>query len=96
MKSIKDAQSSLVNDTCAECGSYVDIGAVIEESDTLLKVEFVGESAIEQAEQLGQQAKARFADVTYQVQAMVDGAQLLVNFGCSAEKMIFQLQHSLP
>ncbi|QSX35144.1 DUF406 family protein [Shewanella avicenniae] len=96
MKSIKDAQSSLVNDTCAECGSYVDIGAVIEENDTLLKVDFVGESATQQAQALGEQACTRFEDAQYQVVTTAEGAQLLVTFGCSAEKMIFQLQNSLP
>ncbi|MCD8476437.1 MAG: hypothetical protein LRY40_09340 [Shewanella fodinae] len=45
MKSIKEAQSDLVNDTCAECGSFVDIGAVVEESDVLLQLPFSGKAA---------------------------------------------------
>lgn len=44
MKSIEQAQAANVQDTCAECGSYVDIGTVVEEGDTLLSLTFQGES----------------------------------------------------
>ena len=45
MKGIIEAQSPTVNDTCTDCGSFVDIGAVIDEHDTLLTLNFVGDSA---------------------------------------------------
>ncbi|MCL1073170.1 DUF406 family protein [Shewanella dokdonensis] len=96
MKSIKEAQSDLVNDTCAECGSFVDIGAVVEETDVLLQLPFAGENAKADAEALAAKAKARFADVLVRLIAQDNGWLLQLEFGCSAEKMIFQLQNSLP
>lgn len=96
MKSIQEAQSSLVNDTCAECGSYVDIGAVVEESDTKLQLELCGDNARTEAGMLAEQAKQRFADAEVELQEHANGVQLNIVFGCSAEKMIFQLQHNLP
>ncbi|MFQ6371001.1 DUF406 family protein [Shewanella sp. YIC-542] len=96
MKSIKEAQSDLVNDTCAECGSYVDIGAVVEESDIVLQLTFTGDAAKEDAQALADKAKARFNDVVVNLVQQNDDWQLALEFGCSAEKMIFQLQNSLP
>ncbi|MGL4615543.1 MAG: DUF406 family protein, partial [Shewanella sp.] len=34
MKGIIAGQAHTVNDTCTDCGSFVDIGAVIDEHDT--------------------------------------------------------------
>ncbi|MCH1927041.1 YfcZ/YiiS family protein [Shewanella sp. C32] len=96
MKSIKDAQSSLVNDTCAECGSYVDIGAVVEEGDTKLQLNLAGANAKAEAGMLAEQAQQRFADAVVELQEQEHSVQLSIVFGCSAEKMIFQLQHNLP
>ena len=96
MKSIKAAQSDLVNDTCAECGSFVDIGTVLEEDDTLLQLDFVGETAVADAAAIVEQTAARFSDAAITQQATDDGVRLAINFSCSAEKIIFQLQHRLP
>ncbi|MDN5369516.1 DUF406 family protein [Shewanella fodinae] len=96
MKSIKEAQSDLVNDTCAECGSFVDIGAVVEESDVLLQLPFSGKAAKADAEALADKAKARFNDVIVRLTEQDNVWLLQLEFGCSAEKMIFQLQNSLP
>ncbi|WP_417762627.1 DUF406 family protein [Shewanella sp.] len=96
MKSIQDAQSSLVNDTCAECGSFVDIGAVVEEGDTKLQLNLSGDNARAEAGMLAEQATQRFADAVVELQQQGNDVQLNIEFGCSAEKMIFQLQHNLP
>ena len=43
MKRHNRSKSPTVNDTCTDCGSFVDIGAVIDEHDTLLTLNFVGD-----------------------------------------------------
>ncbi|MDF0535912.1 DUF406 family protein [Shewanella yunxiaonensis] len=96
MKSIKEAQSDLVNDTCAECGSFVDIGTVVEESDVLLHLQFSGKTAKEDAQTLADKASARFADAVVTLTEKAPNWLLDIEFGCSAEKMIFQLENSLP
>ncbi|MCG9696591.1 DUF406 family protein [Shewanella sp. Isolate11] len=95
MKSIKKAQSDLVNDTCNDCGSYADIGAVIDEHDTLLVIEKYGSEANAQIEALKQAAIVRFAEVKMQVEPIDNGLRLSLIFAFSAEKMIFQLHHNL-
>lgn len=96
MKSIKEAQSDLVNDTCAECGSFVDIGTVLEEDDTLLQLDFVGDTATADAAAVVEQTAAQFSDASISQQATAEGVRLNINFSCSAEKIIFQLHHRLP
>ncbi len=44
MKNIQKAQSNLVNDTCTDCGSFVDVGAVIDEYATVLELELNGDT----------------------------------------------------
>lgn len=95
MKTIQKAQSALVNDTCTDCGSYADIGAVIDEHDTLLVIEKMGEGAAQQLAELASAAKARFSTVQADTIAIDGGQQLSLTFAFSAEKMIFQLENSL-
>lgn len=95
MKGIIEAQSPTVNDTCTDCGSFVDIGAVIDEHDTLLMLNFVGDSAQVDAESMASRAQARFAEVQTKFVTTAAGIDLLLTFGVSAEKMIFQLENGL-
>lgn len=95
MKAIKDNQSHQVNDTCTDCGSFVDIGAVIGEDDTELLLTFGGDDAFEQARALQEKAVARFSEVHYEIAETVDGVVLKLNFDVAAEKMIFQLEQGI-
>ncbi|MCL1038268.1 YfcZ/YiiS family protein [Shewanella submarina] len=91
MKAIRDAQSDAINDTCTYCGSFVDVGAVIEADDTELKVNFAGDDAHAQAEALAQRAISRFAKTQFAINPQADGVELVLTFDVSVEKMIFQL-----
>ncbi|MGI2188062.1 DUF406 family protein [Shewanella oncorhynchi] len=95
MKGIIEAQSPTVNDTCTDCGSFVDIGAVIDEHDTLLTLNFVGHSAQADAESMATRAQTRFAEVQTEFVTKTEGVDLLLTFNVSAEKMIFQLENGL-
>ncbi|MFV7772576.1 MULTISPECIES: DUF406 family protein [Shewanella] len=95
MKKIQEGQSELVNDTCTDCGSYADIGAVIDEFDTVLTLNRQGENAQAELQKLADAAKARFDGVVSEMTTLDDGQQLTLTFGYSAEKMIFQLEHGL-
>lgn len=95
MKGIIEAQSPTVNDTCTDCGSFVDIGAVIDEHDTLLTLNFVGDSAQADAESIATRAQTRFAEVQTEFVTKTEGVDLLLTFNVSAEKMIFQLENGL-
>lgn len=95
MKGIIEAQSPTVNDTCTDCGSFVDIGAVIDEHDTLLTLNFVGDSAQADAESMATRAQTRFAEVQTEFVTKTEGVDLLLSFNVSAEKMIFQLENGL-
>ncbi|WP_173496690.1 DUF406 family protein [Shewanella sp. ISTPL2] len=95
MKGIIEAQSPTVNDTCTDCGSFVDIGAVIDEHDTLLTLNFVGDSAQADAKSMATRAQTRFAEVQTEFVTKAEGVDLLLTFNVSAEKMIFQLENGL-
>lgn len=95
MKNIQDAQSNLVNDSCNDCGSYADIGAVIDEHDRLLVINLFGDQADEKSKTLSNLACARFEDVKCHVQRTGSGIDLTIEFAFSAEKMIFQLENTI-
>jgi len=95
MKNIKNAQSDLVNDTCSDCGSYADIGAVIDEHDTQLVVSFTGDAAQAEAEAMSEKAKKRFDEIKTEIKSENSEVTLLLNFAFSAEKMIFQLENGI-
>ncbi|MFT5789105.1 MAG: hypothetical protein ACI8SJ_001213 [Shewanella sp.] len=95
MKNIQKAQSDLVNDTCNDCGSFVDVGAVIDEHDTVLELALSGENAAELAKNVADKATNRFADVGSEIIITGDDVKLVLTFSFSAEKMIFQLENSL-
>lgn len=95
MKKIIQAQATSVNDTCNTCGSFVDIGAVIDEHDTLMQMTFAGENALAQANEMAKRATTRFASANAQINRQSDATVLGITFSCTAEKMIFQLENSL-
>ncbi|MCL1048966.1 YfcZ/YiiS family protein [Shewanella abyssi] len=95
MKNIQTAQSDLVNDTCNDCGSFVDVGAVIDEHDTVLELMLSGEDAAKLANEVAAKASSRFADVASEITTAGDDVKLVITFSFSAEKMIFQLENSL-
>ncbi|PKH55939.1 hypothetical protein CXF83_11990 [Shewanella sp. Choline-02u-19] len=92
MKNIQKAQSDLVNDTCNDCGSFVDVGAVIDEHDTVLELAFSSEDA---AKVVAEKATKRFVDVGSEISITGKDVNLVLTFSFSAEKMIFQLENSL-
>lgn len=95
MKGIIAAQAPTVNDTCTDCGSFVDIGAVIDEHDTLLELHFNGVSAQNDADAMAERAKARFSQTFVKSVPTESGVSLQLTFEVSAEKMIFQLENGL-
>ncbi|ABM24980.1 hypothetical protein GCM10007984_15580 [Shewanella putrefaciens] len=95
MKGIIAAQSPTVNDTCTDCGSFVDIGAVIDEHDIVLEIQFTGASAKDDAENMAERAKARFGKTQAKFVTVETGMSLQLVFDVSAEKMIFQLENGL-
>ncbi|MGS0683464.1 DUF406 family protein [Shewanella sp. 125m-7] len=95
MKNIQKAQSNLVNDTCTDCGSFVDVGAVIDEFDTVLELELNGDNCEQLADEVIAKAQQRFEGVTFEKQQQEQSAKVSLTFSFSAEKMIFQLENGL-
>ncbi|WP_372872820.1 DUF406 family protein [Shewanella sp.] len=95
MKAIKENQNPSVNDTCTDCGSYMDIGAVISADDIHMSVTFSGECALEQARALQQKAIKRFAAVQTDISEIGHDVELKLTFDVAAEKMIFQMETGL-
>ncbi|NRD73674.1 DUF406 family protein [Shewanella sp. VB17] len=88
-------QSTLVNDTCNDCGSYADIGAMIDENDTQLLLSFTGIEAHKKAKITAEKAKNRFDNVTSEIKSEGEIFNLLIKFAFSVEKIIFQLENSI-
>lgn len=84
-----------VNDTCNPCGSFVDIGTVIEAQDTELLIHLKGQQAEQDASRLSEKAKVRFKTTTASMKTTSEGVILGLNFEYTVEKMIFQLEEQL-
>ena len=95
IKQIKEQQANNVNDSCADCGSFVDIGAVVEADDTVLQLSFSGSDALLKANTLQEVALQRFPETKVTVTQHNDQYDLVLAFEFSVEKMIFQLENSL-
>ncbi|MFV0594349.1 DUF406 family protein [Shewanella sp.] len=95
MKGIIAGQATTVNDTCTDCGSFVDIGAVIDEQDTVLELSFAGAQALAEASEMMKRAQARFNHTQGSIAQDEAGATLKLVFDVSVEKMIFQLENGL-
>ncbi|WP_137227022.1 DUF406 family protein [Shewanella sp. MEBiC00475] len=94
IKQIKQQQGN-VSDSCTECGSYVDIGAVVEADDTLLILNFSGDDALMQAQAMQTTAQQRFSDTKANLVDKDNMITLTLDFTFSVEKMIFQLENEL-
>ncbi|WP_088212336.1 DUF406 family protein [Shewanella sp. Shew256] len=95
MKGIIAGQAATVNDTCTDCGSFVDIGAVIDEQDTMLELSFAGAQAEIEASKMLERAQARFSQTQGNIVKNDVGVILKLVFDVSVEKMIFQLENGL-
>ncbi|QSX38862.1 DUF406 family protein [Shewanella sedimentimangrovi] len=95
MKSIEEQQSSTINDTCNDCGSFVDIGTVLDEQDTCMTLSFSGVDAEVKAKELATLALARFPGCRAQLETEANGCRLVLQFDVSAEKLIFALDNGL-
>jgi len=92
------SQDKNTNDVCEACGTFVELGSVIAEDDTLLVLPFSGVDK-ESVEQLAQKyidaAVARFASVecSKKTETIETGAtcELALQFECTAEKLIFEM-----
>ncbi len=94
MKAIKQAQSLDINDDCTTCGLIPDIGAVINESDTLLKIEFeLTEEGKQSAQQLAGHAQQNFSNVKVELTEAGSDFILTLDFDLAVEKMLFQMQN---
>ncbi|WP_394131590.1 DUF406 family protein [Shewanella maritima] len=82
-----------VNDTCTDCGSYADIGTVIDEFDTQLEIK--SSETKQQLADLLDKAKKRFSNVKSELRAQDNEQVLILVFDVAAEKMIFQLENQL-
>ncbi|WP_153913178.1 DUF406 family protein [Shewanella sp. TC10] len=88
-------QEVQVSDSCNDCGSFVDIGTVIDEQDTQLILQVEGSTAADDAESIINKAKARFDNVNTRLDKTATHLTVFIDFEFTAEKMIFQLENSL-
>lgn len=85
-------------DVCEACGSFVELGSVISDDDTVLILPFSGGSKAD-VELLAQKyidaAKERFPEVIVNTEASSDAdadhLNLTLTFDCTAEKLIFEM-----
>ncbi|MCL1065578.1 YfcZ/YiiS family protein [Shewanella olleyana] len=88
-------QEVQVSDSCNDCGSFVDIGTVIDEQDTQLILQVEGDNAAADAESIINKAKTRFDNVNTRLDKTETHLTVFIDFEFTAEKMIFQLENSL-
>ncbi|UJF20903.1 DUF406 family protein [Shewanella sp. OMA3-2] len=94
IKKIRQQQQN-VNDSCRDCGSVVDIGAVIDEHDTELVLVFKTETAQADAQNMIVKAQNRFDQVNVKVNQLGYEVELILAFSVTVEKMLFQLENGL-
>lgn len=95
VKIIRQQQQKNVSDSCSDCGSFVDIGAVIDEHDTELVLLFKTETAQEDAQNMVIKAQNRFEQINVKVNLLDHGVELILGFSVTVEKMLFQLENGL-
>ncbi|WP_282168109.1 DUF406 family protein [Shewanella japonica] len=88
-------QEVQVSDSCNDCGSFVDIGTVIDEQDTRLILKITGDAVAEEAEDIITKAKTRFDSVKVNSEQAETDITVIIDFEFTAEKMIFQLENGL-
>lgn len=92
------SQDKNVDDICEACGSFVELGSVISDDDTVLVLPFTGKDsdAVKAlAKKYIDAARTRFDSVvvTEQETTEDDGVslQITLKFDCTAEKLIFEM-----
>ncbi len=94
MKAIKQAQSLDINDNCTTCGSMLDIGAVINETDTLLEMNFeLSYQGLKSAKETAEQARKKFENIKVIIEEQDNQTILKLEFDVAVEKMLFQMQN---
>tara|TARA_R110001583_G_scaffold10698_5_gene49125 strand:+ start:47430 stop:47732 length:303 start_codon:yes stop_codon:yes gene_type:complete len=85
-------------DVCEACGTFVELGSVIEAGDTILVLPFDGvdEAGVNKlAQKYIDAAKARFEEVivTQEHSTTEQGfsCKVTLEFDCTAEKLIFEM-----
>jgi len=88
-------------DVCDACGTIVELGSVIVEDDTLLVLPFIGadQASVDTlTEKYISAAKQRFPEVVvsveYQETAEQVEGKLSLQFECTAEKLIYEMNLS--
>lgn len=94
VNTIKQQQQN-VNDSCSDCGSFVDIGAVIDEHDTELVLVFKGNAAEIEAHKVASTAQNRFDKVDVKIVHLGEDVKLILYFSVTVEKMLFQLENGV-
>lgn len=95
LENIKNNQEQ-VNDTCTDCGSFVDIGTVIDEHDNQLIIKLSGQQAQAEASRLIDTASARFEQVNHTLEQSSDTDLVVtLTFDVAVEKMLFQLENGI-
>ena len=86
------------NEVCEACGTFVELGSVITEDDTLLILPFSGpdKTSVDQlADKYIQAAQARFPEVQvsvdYKEVEYVVESKVSLRFECTAEKLIYEM-----
>ncbi|MCG6202586.1 DUF406 family protein [Psychromonas antarctica] len=92
------SQDQNTNDVCEACGTFVELGSVITEDDTLLVLPFSGtdKASVDRlAQKYIDAAKARFSTVEFSKneQNTETGfdCELSLKFECTAEKLIYEM-----
>lgn len=98
---MSEENSSQENDVCDACGTIVELGSVITEDDTVLILPFNGpdKASVEQlADKFISAAKMRFSTVEVTVDFeevdRIVHSKVALQFECTAEKLIFEMNLS--
>lgn len=88
-----------VQETCDACGCYAEIGTIIGEGDDVLDLEVSAATEAEARARLAEYAKLAHqvsaeAVISEQMQAVAEGViiKARIQFGCTAEKLIFEMR----
>ncbi|ABM02723.1 conserved hypothetical protein [Psychromonas ingrahamii 37] len=92
------SQDKNADDICEACGSFVELGSVISDDDTVLVLPFTGKESVAVtalAIKYIDAAKTRFDSVVVTEQEITADdlvtLEVTFNFDCTAEKLIFEM-----
>lgn len=95
---MSEENKSNESDVCEACGTFVELGSVINEDDTVLVLPFEGtdQAGVNKlSEKYIEAAKARFSTVEVDKEELSTEAGFSCNvtlkFECTAEKLIFEM-----